>query len=123
MKAAFVLLVLSLAVAQAQSALSKKLLAIDQAKQLSVWTRLLKQSDLPCDSATRSMFQGGSQGVGQDSWSVGCADGNEYSIGISYDAEGSTKILTCKELAAVNAMLMQRAGKPPGNDTGCWAKY
>ena len=117
------LLVLSVSHADAQSATSKALLAMDQPKQMAAWTRLLKRSNQPCDNAVRAMFQGGSERAGQDSWSVGCADGNEYSIGIGYDAAGSTKILTCKDLATVNAMLMKRSGKPASNDTGCWAKY
>jgi len=109
--------------AHAEGPITKQLLLMDEATRLSAWTRYMKASNEMCDKATRAMFQGGSDQAQQDSWSVGCADGNEYSIGLGYDPHDRAKILTCKELVAVDAMLMKRAGKQPNKNVGCWVKY
>jgi Superinfection immunity protein len=100
---------------------SSRILALDQSKQFAVFKGYLQASNEPCDRVNRVMYQGGSQAV--DTWSIGCADGHSYAVAVEPDANGSTKILTCAELKAVDAALMKRMGKPPNKDVGCWIKF
>jgi hypothetical protein len=67
---------------------TRRILALDQASHLAFWTFVLKNKKQACDVVVRTMYQGGAE-AGVDSWSIGCQDGNEYSIGIDQDAQGS----------------------------------
>jgi hypothetical protein len=107
--------------AHAANQTSVRILAFNETQMRTYWTYFLKQSNEKCDQVVRVMFQGGTTGV--DSWSVACRDGNAYSVGIEPDAAGSTKIMGCAELVAIDAFLMKRAGRPPSKDVGCWVKY
>jgi hypothetical protein len=68
--------------------MTTSILALDQAKHLAFWTSVLKNKKRPCNVVVRTMYQGGTES-GVDSWSIGCRDGNEYSITINPDAQGS----------------------------------
>ena len=74
--------------AQAANQTTTRILALDQATHLAFWTFVLKNKKQACDVVVRTMYQGGTD-AGVDSWSIGCQDGNEYSIGINPDAQGS----------------------------------
>jgi hypothetical protein len=65
-----------------------RILALDQAKHLAFWTSILKNRKQACGAVVRTMYQGGSES-GVDAWRIGCRDGNEYSITINPDAQGS----------------------------------
>jgi hypothetical protein len=62
-----------------------RILALDQAKHLAFWTSVLKNKKQACSVVVRTKYQGGTES-GVDSWSIGCRDGNEYSISINPDA-------------------------------------
>jgi hypothetical protein len=115
-----VFFLLSLMAANAANPTSTKILALSEERRNAVWTAVLKAEN--CDRVIRTMYQGGTS-AGDDSWSVGCQNGSEFSVGVAPDATGSIKVLTCKELATVDALLMARAGKPPSGTIGCWIKY
>jgi hypothetical protein len=120
MRALFVLAVLVIVTAaQGQNASSEKFLAFAEVQRNAVWTELLVRSGERCDRVVRTMFQGGHAVYG-DTWSVGCGDGNEYSVTISSDAEGSTRLMSCREL--VTASVLMSGGKS-GKRMGCWAKW
>jgi hypothetical protein len=74
--------------AHAANQTTARILALDQATHLAFWTFVLKNKKQACDVVVRTMYQGGTE-AGVDSWSIGCQDGNEYSIGINPDAQGS----------------------------------
>jgi len=74
--------------AHAANQTTTRILALDQATHLAFWTFVLKNKKQACDVVVRTMYQGGTE-AGVDSWSIGCQDGNEYSIGINPDAQGS----------------------------------
>jgi len=74
--------------AHAANQTTTRILALDQATHLAFWTFVLKNKKQACDVVVRTMYQGGTD-AGVDSWSIGCQDGNEYSIGINPDAQGS----------------------------------
>jgi hypothetical protein len=74
--------------ANAANQTTTRILALDQAKRLVFWTFVLKSKKQACNVVVRTMYQGGTES-GVDSWSIGCQDGNEYSISISPDAQGS----------------------------------
>jgi len=74
--------------AHAANQTTTRILALDQATHLAFWTFVLKNKKQACDVVVRTMYQGGTE-AGVDGWSIGCQDGNEYSIGINPDAQGS----------------------------------
>ena len=74
--------------AHAANQTTTRILALDQAKRLAFWTFVLKNKKQACNVVVRTMYLGGTE-PGIDSWSIGCQDGNEYSISISPDARGS----------------------------------
>ena len=95
---------LSISGAFAQNQTSARILALTQDKQFEFWTEYFKSSHEPCDVANRAMYQGGTK-TGVDSWSVACADGHSYSVGIDPAANGSTTVLTCAQLKEADALL------------------
>ena len=74
--------------AHAANLTTTRLLALDQAKRLAFWTFVLKDKKQACNAVVRTMYQGGTES-GIDNWSIRCQDGNEYSISINPDAQGS----------------------------------
>jgi hypothetical protein len=73
--------------AQTANRMTTSILAIDQEKRLAFWTSVLKKRKQACNVVVRAMYQGGTES-GVDSWSIGCRDGNQYSITIDPDAQG-----------------------------------
>lgn len=74
--------------ARAANETTARILALDQAKHLAFWTFVLKNNKQPCDVVVRTMYQGGTES-GVDNWSIGCGDGNKYSMNINADAQDS----------------------------------
>ena len=74
--------------AHAANPTTMRILALDRAANLALWTFVLKNKKQACDVVVRTLYQGGTES-GVDSWSIGCQDGNEYSVGIDPDAQGS----------------------------------
>ena len=64
-----------------------RILAMDRAEYLAFWTLILKNRKLS-DAVVRTTYQGGTES-GVDNWSIGCRDGNEYSVSIDPDAQDS----------------------------------
>jgi hypothetical protein len=78
----------SLKKAHAANQTTTRILALDQARHLAFWTSVLKNKKQACGAVVRTVYQGGTES-GIDSWSIGCRDGNQYSISINPDAQGS----------------------------------
>jgi hypothetical protein len=74
--------------ALAANQMTTKILTLDQAKQLAFWSSVLKNKKRTCNVVVRTMYLGGTES-GVDSWSIRCRDGNQYSISINPDAQGS----------------------------------
>ena len=74
--------------AHAANQTTTRILALDQAKHLAFWTFVLKNKKQACNVVVRTMYQGGTES-GIDNGSIRCQDGNEYSISINPDAQGS----------------------------------
>jgi hypothetical protein len=55
-----------------------------------------------CDSVTRSFFQG-SDRRGNAYWNAACRNGQAFAIQVNNDAVGSTRIMSCAMLKAMNA--------------------
>ena len=64
--------------------------------------RFLKQSGEECDSVIRNFFQGFDKNQNAF-WNVACGNKKSYVVMINNDSVGSTKILSCAVLKAVNA--------------------
>lgn len=75
-------------VAHAANQTTTRLLTLDQAKHLAFWTFVLKDKKQACDVVVRAKYQGGTES-GVDNWSIGCRNGNKYSMNISADAQDS----------------------------------
>jgi hypothetical protein len=74
--------------AHAANHTTTRILALDPAKHLAFWTSVLKNKKHACDVVVRTMYEGGTES-GVDNWRIGCRDGNQYSISINPDAQGS----------------------------------
>jgi hypothetical protein len=74
--------------AHAANQTTTRILALDRAKHLAFWTSVLRNKNQACDVVVRTMYQGGTES-GVDNWSIGCRDGNEYSVSIDPDAQDS----------------------------------
>lgn len=68
----------------------------------STFTTFLKNSGEDCGSVTRNFFQGFDQSRNAF-WNVSCSNKKSYVIKINNDSVGSTKIMSCAVLKAVNA--------------------
>jgi hypothetical protein len=74
--------------AHAANQTTTKILALDQAKHLAFWAFVLKNRRQACDVVVRTTYQASTES-GVDNWSIGCRDGNEYSVSIDPDAQDS----------------------------------
>jgi hypothetical protein len=74
--------------AHAANHTTTRILAMDRAKHLAFWASVLKNKKHACDVVVRTMYEGGTE-PGVDNWRIGCRDGNQYSISINPDAQGS----------------------------------
>lgn len=74
--------------ARAANPTTMRILAMDRGEHLAYWTLVLKNKKKTCDVVIRTRYQGGAESGG-DNWSIGCRDGNKYSIKINPDAQGS----------------------------------
>jgi hypothetical protein len=75
-------------IAHAANQTTTRILALDRAKHLAFWAGVLKNKNQACDVVVRTTYQGGTES-GVDNWSIGCRDGNEYSVSIDPDAQDS----------------------------------
>ncbi|MGY3586054.1 hypothetical protein ACVIGB_004887 [Bradyrhizobium sp. USDA 4341] len=74
--------------AYAANQTTTRILALDQARQLAFWTSILKNKKQACGVVVRNVYQGSTES-GIDSWSIRCLDGNQYSISLGPDWQGS----------------------------------
>lgn len=68
----------------------------------TTFTAFLKNSSEDCGSVTRNFFQGFDKSRNAF-WNVSCSNKKSYVIMINNDSVGSTKIMSCALLTAVNA--------------------
>ena len=77
------------------------LLAAPEAKRQTAFANLLVASGEKCPSVTRTFFQG-SDKKQNAFWNVQCSNGKAFQILLLNDAKGSTRLLDCAVLKAVN---------------------
>jgi len=77
-----------LKMAHAANQTTTRILALDPAKRLAFWAFVLKNKKQACDVVVRTTYQGGTES-GVDNWSIGCREGNEYSVSIDPNAQDS----------------------------------
>ena len=105
-KIGLVLAVLSLAGLLVQETWANP--AHDRLQQMSLgerntfFTKFLQGSGESCDVVTKNFFQGAGKS-GDAIWNVACRNDKAFSILIHNDAEGSTKVISCAMLKALNA--------------------
>jgi hypothetical protein len=74
--------------AHAANQTTTRVLGLDRTKHLAFWTSVLKNKKHACDVVVRTTYEGGTES-GVDNWRIGCQDGNQYSVSINPDAQGS----------------------------------
>ncbi len=79
-----------------------RLLKMNEADRAQAFATILNASGEKCEKVTRTFFQGAASN-GDAFWNVACSNGAPLSIQINADKEGSTTILECSVLKAVNA--------------------
>lgn len=79
-----------------------RLQQIPSGERNGFFTKFLKGSGESCDAVTRNFFQGADKS-GDAIWNVAYRNGKSYSIMIYNDAQGSTKVISCAVLKALNA--------------------
>jgi hypothetical protein len=67
--------------------MTDRIFALDQAKQLTFWTSVLKNKKQVCGGVVRTVYQGGTE-FGIESWGISCRDGNQYSVSLGPDWRG-----------------------------------
>lgn len=75
--------------------------AMSEQQRRSVLAAFLVKSGERCSSVTKTFYQG-SDKKGNAFWNAACANGDSFVIQVNNDATGSTRILSCKVLEAVN---------------------
>ncbi|MGY3615319.1 hypothetical protein [Bradyrhizobium sp. USDA 10063] len=81
--------------AHAANQTTMRILALDQAKRLTFWTLVLKGKKQTCNLVVRASYQGGLES-GPDYWSVGCQNGNVYTMAV--DAGEKDSVCTGNDL-------------------------
>jgi hypothetical protein len=79
----------------------EQLSSMSEQQRRSVLATFLVKSGEQCSSVTKTFYQG-SDKKGNAFWNAACAGGDSFVIQVNNDATGSTRILSCKVLKAVN---------------------
>jgi len=80
----------------------EQLMRMSGSERNATLTTFLKSSGEKCDSVTRNFFQGKDK-RGNAFWNAGCRNGQSFVIQVNNDSVGSTRIMSCALLKAVNA--------------------
>lgn len=78
-----------------------QLSSMSEQQRRSVLATFLVKSGEQCSSVTKTFYQG-SDKKGNAFWNAACARGDSFVIQVNNDATGTTRILSCKVLKAVN---------------------
>lgn len=79
----------------------EQLSSMSEQQRQSVLAKFLVKSGERCSSVTKTFYQG-SDKKGNAFWNAACAGGDAFVIQVNNDATGSTRILSCEVLKAVN---------------------
>ncbi|MDP3228494.1 MAG: hypothetical protein Q8N13_11035 [Acidovorax sp.] len=80
----------------------RRISAMDETQRQEYFSVFLYRSEERCGLVTRTFFQGLDK-KGDAYWNLACANGKSYMVSIANDAKGSSKILGCEFLKAINA--------------------
>jgi hypothetical protein len=94
------LLIASSAVAANEA--DRLLSSLPAEKQRQALAHIVTSSGDACPGGNRVMRQGAKKD-GTAYWNVGCTNGKSYLVELKADAQGSTKVLSCTTLKALNA--------------------
>ena len=78
-----------------------RLSAMSEGDRQSTFAKFLANSGERCGNVTRTFYQGNDSG-GNAFWNVACGKADAYVIQIKNDSVGSTQILSCRVLEAMN---------------------
>ena len=111
------------AVALANEA-NERLLAMSESDRHSAFVDTARKAG-NCDEIVRSML------LGQDAkgalWTVGCRDGNSYSITVYADPKLNPFAVSCEDVngfGRLMGIMERKTGQPPSNSVReCWKKF
>lgn len=92
---------LFLALAARANPAHEQLSSMSEQQRQSALAAFLVKSGEQCSSVTKTFYQG-SDKKGNAFWNAACTGGASFVIQVNNDATGSTRILSCKVLKAVN---------------------
>lgn len=100
----------------AQNAVSRALMALPEAKRNGAFKMILDSTDDRCNAVVRTQYN--ASAGDSDDWEAKCMDGGHYSFSVYSDPNKQIRVLSCRELAAIDKLMQQRAGtkNPPA---GC----
>ena len=78
----------------------ERLAAMSEVDRSDALALLVESSGQPCRTVARTLFQGHDTS-GHALWNVECGGGEAYLVLIMNDGRGSTRVLSCRRLAAV----------------------
>jgi hypothetical protein len=81
------------------SGVNDQVLSLSETRRHEVFAKLISRSGERCSSVSRAFYQG-SASDGAAFWSLSCRGGIEWQVMLKPD--GSTRLLECKVLKAVN---------------------
>lgn len=79
-----------------------QLMKLPDDQRSGIFAAMLRNGGEKCASASRVFYQGKSS-QGDAFWAVSCKGGESWQIMVRNNAKGSTKYLSCKMIAALNA--------------------
>lgn len=78
------------------------LMAMPERDRQEFMKRFLSAGGEKCQRVTKTFYQGSGKN-GDAFWNVACAGGDAYVVEVSNNATGSTKIISCSLMRAINA--------------------
>jgi hypothetical protein len=93
---------------EAQAALA----SMSTAERNETLARVIQESGKTCDRVEKSMYQGTGPGSKVALWSVRCSNSEDLVVLVYPDAEGSTGVSTCREIAKIAPCWVQLAPAP-----------
>lgn len=99
--AGFIFTLLSISLVSANPA-HEQLSNMAEPKRRDLMAFILKKSGEKCTKVTRTFYQG-QDDKGNAFWNAACSEGGHYSILITNDEKGSTRVLNCKVLQELKA--------------------
>jgi hypothetical protein len=79
----------------------KAIAAMDEPERQKTFGKLMLRSGESCPKVERTFYQGADR-KGNAYWNMQCSPGESFLVQVNNDATGSTRIMKCRQLEAIN---------------------